>query len=163
MNFQTSEVAYIAGTPYVGATVDMYAGPGGYRGEFMAWDPVKRTKVWSIKENFPVWSGALVTAGDVVFYGTMDRWFKAVDAKTGNELWKFHADSGARRTAPIQLANRIAKTMASSTSSFAFSISPNASGESKKPEEFVFGASGPLPVDLAKHDIQRADDRRYVC
>ena len=94
MNFQTSEVGYIAGTPYVGATVDMYAGPGGYRGEFMAWDPVKRTKVWSIAEKFPVWSGALVTAGDVAFYGTMDRWFKAVDAKTGKELWKFHAGSG---------------------------------------------------------------------
>ena len=94
MNFQTSEVGYIAGTPYVGATVDMYAGPGGHRGEFMAWDPVKRTKVWSITEKFPVWSGALVTAGDVAFYGTMDRWFKAVDAKTGKELWKFHAGSG---------------------------------------------------------------------
>jgi PQQ-dependent dehydrogenase (methanol/ethanol family) len=94
MNFQTSEVGYIAGTPYVGATVDMYAGPGGHRGEFMAWDPVKRIKVWSITEKFPVWSGALVTAGDIAFYGTMDRWFKAVDAKTGKELWKFHAGSG---------------------------------------------------------------------
>jgi len=94
MNFQTSAVGYIAGTPYVGATVDMYAGPGGHRGEMMAWDPVKRSQVWSIKEQFPVWSGALATAGDVVFYGTMDRWFKAVDAKTGQELWKFHADSG---------------------------------------------------------------------
>jgi PQQ-dependent dehydrogenase (methanol/ethanol family) len=94
MNFQTADVGYIAGTPYVGATVDMYAGPGGYRGEFMAWDPVKRQKVWSIKEKFPVWSGALVTAGDVAFYGTMDRWFKAVDAKSGKELWKFHAGSG---------------------------------------------------------------------
>lgn len=94
MNFQTSEVGYIAGTPYVGATVDMYAGPGGHRGEFMAWDPVARKKVWAITEKFPVWSGALVTAGDVAFYGTMDRWFKAVDAKTGKELWKFHADSG---------------------------------------------------------------------
>ena len=94
MNFQTSEVGYIAGTPYVGATVDMYAGPGGHRGEFMAWDPVKRKKVWSITEKFPVWSGALVTAGDVAFYGTMDRWFKAVDAKTGKVLWQFHAGSG---------------------------------------------------------------------
>ena len=94
MNYLTSDVGYIAGTPYVGATVDMFAGPGGYRGEFMAWDPVQRKKVWSIKENMPVWSGALVTAGDVAFYGTMDRWFKAVDAKTGNVLWKFHLGSG---------------------------------------------------------------------
>ncbi|MBV9631085.1 MAG: PQQ-dependent dehydrogenase, methanol/ethanol family [Xanthobacteraceae bacterium] len=94
MNFQTSEVGYIAGTPYVGATVDMFAGPGGHRGEFMAWDPVARKKVWSITENFPVWTGALVTAGDLAFYGTMDRWFKAVDAKTGQVLWQFRAPSG---------------------------------------------------------------------
>ncbi|GFO81430.1 MAG: methanol dehydrogenase [Methyloceanibacter sp.] len=94
MNFKTSEVAYIAGTPFVGATVDMYAGPGGYRGEFMAWDPVKKEKVWAIEENFPVWSGTVVTAGDVAFYGTMDRWFKAVHAKTGQVLWKFRAGSG---------------------------------------------------------------------
>src|SRR6185437_4140423 len=94
MNFKTSEVGYIAGTPYVGATVDMYAGPGGYRGEFMAWDPVKRQKVWSITEPLPVWSGALATAGDVVFYGTMDRLLKAVDARSGKLLWQFRADSG---------------------------------------------------------------------
>lgn len=94
MNWKSSEVGYIAGTPYLGATVDMYAGPGGHRGEFMAWDPVARKKVWAITENFPVWSGALVTAGDVAFYGTMDRWFKAVDAKSGKVLWQFKAPSG---------------------------------------------------------------------
>lgn len=94
MNFKTAEVGYIAGTPFVGATVDMYAGPGGYRGEFMAWDPVQRKKVWAIQENFPVWSGALVTAGDVAFYGTMDRVLKAVDAKSGKVLWQFRAGSG---------------------------------------------------------------------
>ena len=94
MNYRTSEVGYIAGTPFVGATVDMFAGPGGYRGEFMAWDPIQRKKVWSIHENFPVWSGALVTGGDVAFYGTMDRWFKAVDARSGDVLWRFHAGSG---------------------------------------------------------------------
>jgi alcohol dehydrogenase (cytochrome c) len=94
MNWKVEDVGYIAGTPYVGATVDMYAGPGGYRGEFMAWDPVQRKKVWEIHEKFPVWSGALVTAGDVAFYGTMDRHFKAVDAKTGKVLWDFVTPSG---------------------------------------------------------------------
>ena len=95
MNFKATEVGYIAGTPYVGAVVDMYAGPGdGYRGEFMAWDLIKREKVWAIHENFPVWSGTVVTAGDVAFYGTMDRWFKAVDARTGEVLWTFRAPSG---------------------------------------------------------------------
>ena len=66
------EVSYIAGTPYVGMDTKMYAGPGGNRGEFTAWDPVARKKVWGLQESFPVWSGALVTAGDVVFFGTMD-------------------------------------------------------------------------------------------
>ena len=95
MNFKATEVGYIAGTPYVGAVVDMYAGPGnGYRGEFMAWDLVRQKKIWAIQENFPVWSGTVATAGGVVFYGTMDRWFKAVDAESGEILWQFRVDSG---------------------------------------------------------------------
>ena len=85
---------YIAGTPYVGANVRMYAGPGGNRGVFSAWDPVKAKQVWAINEMFPVWSGTVVTAGDVVFYGTMDGWFKAVDARSGKPLWQFKTGSG---------------------------------------------------------------------
>jgi len=88
------EVSYIEGTPYVGTNVKMYAGPGGHRGEFKAWDPVGAHAVWSIKENFPVWSGTVVTAGDVAFYGTMDGWFKAVNARTGDQLWQFKVRSG---------------------------------------------------------------------
>ncbi|MBC8089654.1 MAG: methanol/ethanol family PQQ-dependent dehydrogenase [Phycisphaerae bacterium] len=94
MDYQGMETGYIAGTPYVGAQVKMYAAPGGHRGMFSAWDPIARRKVWEIKEMFPAWSGAVVTAGDVVFYGTMDRWFKAVHARTGELLWKFQAGSG---------------------------------------------------------------------
>ena len=47
-----------------------------------------------IKEDLPVWSGALVTAGDLVFYGTMEGWFKAVDARTGELKWQFKTGSG---------------------------------------------------------------------
>ncbi|HZA97096.1 MAG TPA: methanol/ethanol family PQQ-dependent dehydrogenase [Burkholderiaceae bacterium] len=88
------ETSYIAGTPYVGVDVKMLAGPGGHRGEFSAWDPVARKKAWVIREHFPVWSGALATAGDIVFYGTMEGWFKAVDAKSGSLLWQFRTESG---------------------------------------------------------------------
>lgn len=94
MDYKTSEAGYIAGTPYVGATVDMYAGPGGYRGEFAAWDPTKRKKVWADKEAFPVWTGTMVTAGNIAVYGTMDRWFKVVNAQNGKLIYKFHAPSG---------------------------------------------------------------------
>jgi alcohol dehydrogenase (cytochrome c) len=91
---EVSEVSYIEGTPFIGAKVAMKAAPGGWRGAFTAYDPVHAKVVWSDHENFPVWSGALVTAGGVVFYGTMDRWFKAVDATTGKLLWKFRVGSG---------------------------------------------------------------------
>src|SRR4051794_675085 len=88
------EANYISGTPYVAAIVKMYAGPGGHRGEVTAWNPVERRAVWKVKEKFPVWSGTVVTAGDVVFYGTMDGWFKALNARDGSELWKFKVGSG---------------------------------------------------------------------
>ncbi len=94
MDYKTSEVGYIAGTPYVGATVDMYGGPGGYRGEFAAWDLTRRTKVWAIHEKFPVWSGTMATAGHIAVYGTLDRWFKVVDDRSGKLLYQFHAPSG---------------------------------------------------------------------
>jgi PQQ-dependent dehydrogenase (methanol/ethanol family) len=88
------QVSYIAGTPYLGMEVRMYAGPGGHRGELTAWDVAAGREVWTIKEEFPVWSGVAVTATDLLFYGTMDGWFKAVHAKTGQELWRFKVGSG---------------------------------------------------------------------
>lgn len=95
MDYEGIEANYIAGTPYLGASVKMYPGPNGYQGELVAWDPVHAKKIWGMKdEKFPVYSGVLATGGDVVFYGTMDGWFKALDARTGTELWKFHCGSG---------------------------------------------------------------------
>ena len=94
MDYEGLEANYIAGTPYVGANVKMYPGPGGHRGEFTAWDPVAQKAVWKVNELFPAWGGALVTGGDIVFYGTMDGWFKALDARTGKELWKQKVSSG---------------------------------------------------------------------
>jgi PQQ-dependent dehydrogenase (methanol/ethanol family) len=94
MDAEGVSTSYISGTPYTGIIASWYAGPGGHRGEFFAWDPVRRRKAWSIRERFPLWSGALATAGDVVFYGTLDRWFRAVDARTGTLLWQFRTGAG---------------------------------------------------------------------
>ncbi len=94
MDWISMQVNYIAGTPYVGADVHMKPGPGGHRGQLTAWDPVQRRPVWIVKENFPLWSGTMATAGGLVFYGTMDGWFKAVDARNGELLWKYKVDSG---------------------------------------------------------------------
>jgi lanthanide-dependent methanol dehydrogenase len=94
MDYAASHATHLKGTPYVGVNSPYMAGPGGYLGSFMAWDAASGKKVWENKELYPTWSGALVTAGDVAFYGTLDGWFKSVDAKSGKLLSKFKVGSG---------------------------------------------------------------------
>ena len=95
MDYEPFKVNYTAGQPYVGATLSMYPPPGEtHMGNFIAWDGKTGKIVWSNKEQFSVWSGALSTAGGVVFYGTLEGYLKAVDAKTGKELYKFKTPSG---------------------------------------------------------------------
>jgi lanthanide-dependent methanol dehydrogenase len=95
MDYEPYKVSYTAGQPYVGATLSMYPPPGEPNmGNFIAWDAKTGKIVWSDKEQFSVWSGALATAGNVVFYGTLEGYLKAVDAKTGKELYKFKTPSG---------------------------------------------------------------------
>jgi PQQ-dependent dehydrogenase (methanol/ethanol family) len=95
MDYEPFRVSYTAGQPYVGATLSMFPAPGGnHMGNFIAWDARAGKIVWSDPEQFSVWSGALATKGGVVFYGTLEGYLKAVDAKTGKELYKFKTPSG---------------------------------------------------------------------
>ncbi|GJE54854.1 methanol/ethanol family PQQ-dependent dehydrogenase [Methylobacterium thuringiense] len=96
MDYEPFKVSYTPGQPYVGATLSMYPAPNshGGMGNFIAWDGVKGKIVWSDPEQFSAWGGALATAGDIVFYGTLEGYLKAVDAKTGKELYKFKTPSG---------------------------------------------------------------------
>jgi lanthanide-dependent methanol dehydrogenase len=95
MNYEPFKVDYVAGQPYVGATLAMFPAPSshGGMGNFIAWDAGTGKIVWSKPEKFSVWSGALATAGDVIFYGTLEGYLKAVDLN-GNELFKFKTASG---------------------------------------------------------------------
>jgi PQQ-dependent dehydrogenase (methanol/ethanol family) len=95
MDYEPFQIEYTAGQPYVGSTLSMYAAPDshGGLGNFIAWDANTGKIVWSKAEKFSVWSGALSTAGDVVFYGTLEGYLKAVD-NNGKELWKFKTPSG---------------------------------------------------------------------
>ena len=100
MDYEPFLVEYVAGQPYVGATLSMF--PAGrvmgndtdHLGNFIAWDAAKGEIVWSLPEPFSVWSGALATGGDVVFYGTLEGYLKAVDAHSGEELYSFKTPSG---------------------------------------------------------------------
>ena len=94
MDWESGDAVYIRGTPYVSANVPYHPGPGGHLGAFIAFDAATGQRVWEINEKFPVWSGSVVTAGDVAFYGTLDGWLKAADANTGESLWKFKVGSG---------------------------------------------------------------------
>ena len=100
MDYEPFYVEYVAGQPYVGATLSMFpagrvTGDGTDNlGNFIAWDAAKGEIVWSIPEPFSVWSGAMATAGGIVFYGTLEGYLKAVDAATGEELYSFKTPSG---------------------------------------------------------------------
>jgi lanthanide-dependent methanol dehydrogenase len=95
MDYEPYKVSYTAGQAYVGAAVAMYPPKGDtHMGNFIAWDGKTGKIVWSNKEQFSAWGGALATAGDVVFYGTLEGYLKALDAKTGKELYKFKTPSG---------------------------------------------------------------------
>jgi lanthanide-dependent methanol dehydrogenase len=95
MDYEPFRISYTAGQPYVGATLSMYPPKGSsHMGNFIAWDAKAGKIVWSNPEKFSVWSGALSTSGGVVFYGTLEGYLKAVDAKSGKELFKFKTPSG---------------------------------------------------------------------
>jgi PQQ-dependent dehydrogenase (methanol/ethanol family) len=94
MDVTDIEASYIPSSPFDGMDMNRYPAPGGNLGEFMAWNPATGKKVWSIKEIYMTMSGVLATAGDVVFYGTADGWFRAVDARSGKVLWSQKLGSG---------------------------------------------------------------------
>ena len=104
MDYEPFEVEYTAGQPYVGATLTMF--PAGVDaktgkpdkstnlGQFTAFDATTGKIVWTKAEPFSVWSGSVATAGGIVFYGTLEGYLKAVDAKSGKELYRFKTPSG---------------------------------------------------------------------
>lgn len=96
MDLTDHKVSYIAGTPYDGMEMTRHSvdGKDGDWGALLAWDPVAGRAAWRIPEKFMVMSGTIVTAGDVVFYGTTDGWFKALDARNGKLLWQQKLSSG---------------------------------------------------------------------
>jgi len=94
MSYQAFNVKYMAGFPYVGSIVNMVPGPGGYRGRFIAYDPMTGKTIWDKHDTFQDWGGAMTTAGGLGFYGTLTGQLNAVDLKTGKVLYTFKCPSG---------------------------------------------------------------------
>jgi alcohol dehydrogenase (cytochrome c) len=95
MDLEGIQTDYKRGAFYLGVNFDLgKVGPGGHMGGVKAWDPVAQKQVWFNKEDLPFNGGMMSTAGNLLFHGDIKGWFRAVDAKTGKELWKFNTGSG---------------------------------------------------------------------
>ncbi|HEY6897759.1 MAG TPA: PQQ-dependent methanol/ethanol family dehydrogenase [Rhodocyclaceae bacterium] len=94
MDIWNEPVAYKKGAAYLGAGFTIKALHDDYIGAMRAVDPVTGKIVWENKNYAPLWGGVLTTAGGLVFYGTPEGFLKAVDAKTGKELWSFQTGTG---------------------------------------------------------------------
>ena len=82
------------GTVYVFANVYMYPEKPGVTGKFKKFNVVTGKTEWEIPDQYPNWSGALVTAGGLAFYGSLGGDFRAVDRTTGKVLWSRKLGSG---------------------------------------------------------------------
>jgi methanol dehydrogenase (cytochrome c) subunit 1 len=94
MDWEPFMLPYRAGQFFVGATLNMYPGPKGTLGQVKAMNSVTGQMAWEVKEKFAIWGGTLATAGNLVFYGTLDGYIKARDSRSGAMKWQFKLPSG---------------------------------------------------------------------
>ena len=100
MDWEPFMLPYRAGQFFVGATLWMYPGPKGDRqnylglGQIKAYNSITGEYKWEKMERFSVWGGTMATAGNLVFYGTLDGFIKARNSDTGDLLWKYKLPSG---------------------------------------------------------------------
>jgi alcohol dehydrogenase (cytochrome c) len=94
MDIWNEPVSYKKGAAYLGAGFTIKALYDDYIGVMRAVDPVSGKIVWENKNYAPLWGGVLTTAGGLTFYGTPEGLLKAVDAKTGKDVWTFQTGTG---------------------------------------------------------------------
>jgi len=101
MDLEGIQEEYKRGQFFLGVNFDLdKPGPGGYLGGLKAWDPVTQKEAWFLKDDLPFNGGTMTTTTGLVFAGDIKGVFRAHDAKTGKELWKFNTGSGIS-AAPI--------------------------------------------------------------
>ena len=95
-SMQGHEVEHTPGKPFVGAKFEVLVREGaGHIGELQAWDLDAGRRVWRRTFASHNVGPVLTTAGGLVFMGgTADRFFRAFDAESGEDLWQFRTNSG---------------------------------------------------------------------
>ncbi len=88
---------YIEGAPFNGGTpVMLDSGEGKAYGHVTAYDVAKGEVRWRYRDPQPMMGGVLSMAGGVLFTGNLAGDALALDAATGEVLWKFAMGSGVR-------------------------------------------------------------------
>ena len=94
MDIWNEPITYKKGAAYLGAGFTIHPLYEDHIGVLRAIDPATGKIVWEYNNPAPLWGGVMTTAGNLVFTGTPEGFFKAFDAKDGKELWKFQTGSG---------------------------------------------------------------------
>jgi alcohol dehydrogenase (cytochrome c) len=93
MEIWNEPITYKKGAAYLGAGFTIKPLYDDYIGSLRAVNPKTGKIEWEVKNEAPLWGGVL-TAGDLVFWGTPEGYLKAADAKTGKVVWQFQTGSG---------------------------------------------------------------------
>ncbi|WP_417721731.1 PQQ-dependent methanol/ethanol family dehydrogenase [Salipiger sp.] len=94
MDIWNEPVSYKKGAAYLGSGFTIKPNYEDHIGSLKAIDPVTGEWKWEHKNDAPLWGGVMTTAGGLVFYGTPEGKFLALDDETGEELWSFQTGSG---------------------------------------------------------------------
>jgi alcohol dehydrogenase (cytochrome c) len=94
MDIWNEPITYKKGAAYLGAGFTIKPNYEDHIGSLKAIDPMTGEWKWEYKNPAPLWGGVMTTAGGLVFFGTPEGEFKALDDATGAELFSFQTGSG---------------------------------------------------------------------
>ena len=94
MDIWNEPITYKKGAAYLGAGFTIKPNYEDHIGSLKAIDPATGEWKWEYKNPAPLWGGVMTTAGGLVFFGTPEGEFKALDDETGAELYSFQTGSG---------------------------------------------------------------------
>ncbi|WP_054303896.1 PQQ-dependent methanol/ethanol family dehydrogenase [Gemmobacter sp. LW-1] len=94
MDIWNEPVSYKKGAAYLGSGFTIKPNYEDHIGSLKAIDPATGEWKWEYKNEAPLWGGVMTTAGGLVFFGTPEGEFIALDDTTGEKLWSFQTGSG---------------------------------------------------------------------